>query len=133
MACFFLSLPFILMEGITCPPPPPPLTDFPAVIMAYDPALGGINCDGDCTTIATGPLELEMYGVVAACHPDLLYERILIPTIGEFHCLDTGGAIGVDYNEHFDRDVIYFDILMDLEGERPPWAGMLISNWEVIT
>lgn len=132
MPCFF-SIAFMLMEGIVCPPTPPPLTDFPAVIMAYDPALGGINCDGDCTTIATGPLEPEMYGVVAACHPDLLYERIRIPTIGTFQCLDTGGSIGVSYNEHFDRDVIYFDILYDLEEERPPWAGMLISNWEVIT
>lgn len=131
MACF-LSLTFMLMEGVVCPPPPPPLTSFPAVVMVYDPALGGINCDSDCTTIATGPLLPEMYGTVAACHPDLLYKRILIPTIGEFDCLDTGGSIRVNYNEHFERDAIYFDILYDLVTEIPPWAGMLINNWEVI-
>lgn len=130
MACFPIAM--MLIESIVCPPSPPPLTSFPAVIMVYDPGLGGINCDGDCTTIATGRLEPEMYGVVAACHPDLLYKHVIIPTIGTFHCLDTGGAIGVHYNKHFERDVIYFDILYDLLEDRPPWAGMLINNWEVI-
>ena len=131
MACFF-SLTFVLMEGVVCPPAPPPLTDFPAVIMAHDPGLGGINCDGDCTTIATGLLEPEMYGTVAACHPDLLYKRVNIPTIGVFDCLDTGGAIGVDYNKHFERDVIYFDVLYDLEKDTPSWAGMLITKWKIV-
>lgn len=130
MICF--SLAFMLLEGIVCPTPiPPKLTDFPAVVMVYDPSLGGRNCGLDCTTIATGPLEPEMYGTIAACHPDLLYKTVTIPTIGTFKCLDTGGAIGVGHNTHFDREVIYFDILYDMIDGGPSWAGILINDWEV--
>ena len=130
MACFPIA--FMLLESVICPTKPPSLTSYPAVVMAYDPGLGGINCDGDCTTIATGLLEPEMYGTIAACHPSLLYKRVHIPTIGVFDCLDTGGAIGVDWNKHFERDVIYFDILYDLGKDRPEWAGTLITEWEIL-
>ena len=135
MFCF--SLLFILIELMTGSPElpptaPPKLTDYPAVIMAYDPALGGTNCDGDCSTIATGPLTQDMYGTVAACHQDLLGRSITLPSIGTFDCLDTGGAIRVAYNEYFEREVLYFDVMYDLvNNDRPRWAGMLLEDWEL--
>jgi len=133
MLCF--SLMFMLMESVICPIEPPPilqLTDYPAVVMAYDPGLGGVNCDGDCSTIATGPLTQDMYGTVAACHQDLLGQTVNLPGIGSFECLDTGTAVRVHWNEHFQQMVLYFDVMKDLRNEdRPQWAGTLVTDWSL--
>jgi hypothetical protein len=98
----------------------------------YDPALGGINCDDDCTTIATGKLEPEMYEVVAACHPLLLTARVNVPGVGTFHCLDTGTAIIVRWNSYYQRRVLWFDVLYNLVDQPPPdWAYWAIEDWTI--
>lgn len=137
MMCFPLAM--MLMESIVCPgkyePEPRPISlyDLPAIVVVYDPALGGINCDSDCTTIATGKLLPEMYGVIAACHPDLLWRTVEIAGIGIYECLDTGGEIGVRWSDHFQRLVLYFDILYDIVNLGfPSWAGMLIEDWRIV-
>jgi len=72
-----------------------------------------------------------MYFTSGACHPDLLGATIHFPAI-EFSmdCVDTGGMIGVDYNEYYDRDVLYFDVMWD-SNNPPPWLYWLLDNWEI--
>ncbi len=58
----------------------------------YNPALGGINCDQDCSVTASGrPVE---YGITAACGPSIqMGTRVVVEGVGERVCYDRGGAI----------------------------------------
>lgn len=110
-------------------PPPPALTDYPALMVIYDPSLGGINCDNDCTTVATGPLTDEMWFTSGACHPDLLGSTIIFPAIDfRMECVDTGGMITVAYNDYYEEEVIYFDVLWGA-GNPPYWLYWLLEDW----
>ena len=107
------------------------LIDYPAVITFYDPSLGGINCDDDCTTVATGKLEPSMYGTAGACHKDLLGRTIVFHAIDlEMKCVDTGGMIDVAYSKYYSREVLYFDILWDADNP-PEWNYWLLEKWSV--
>lgn len=97
----------------------------PLKISWYDPALGGINCDHDCTTMASGVKVTEdRYGNTAACLREWLGAWVVIPGIGEFQCLDTGGAI----IEH--PTFIYIDLLLHEPLPNAPW-GTMVDDWSL--
>jgi hypothetical protein len=99
-------------------------------MVIYDPSLGGINCDGDCTTVATGPLTEDMWFTSGACHPDLLGQTVYFPAIDfEMECVDNGGLITKAYNEYYQRDVVYFDVMWDASNP-PEWLYWLL-DWEI--
>lgn len=128
LTCLELALLCLLPDYV---PPPPPLTSYPALMVIYDPALGGINCDEDCSTVATGPLTEDMYFTSGACHPDLLGLTVYFPAIDfEMKCVDTGGMITVRYSDYYEQDVLYFDAMWDYFGEWPYWNYWLL-DWEI--
>lgn len=106
-------------------------TDYPAIVTVYDPALGGINCDEDCTTIATGPFEEWMYKEYAACDASLLGQYVYFPEIGiRTRCMDTGGAVHAMWSQRDQQCVLPFDILWPLTEEPVPyWNWWFIEDW----
>ena len=97
--------------------------DKPLKISWYDPLLGGINCDHDCTTMASGVKVTEdRYGNTAACLREWMGAYVVIPGLGEFQCLDTGGAIV----EH--PTFIYIDLLLHEPLPNAPF-GTMIYEW----
>lgn len=109
-------------------PCPPPITEMPVLVTWYDPALGGINCDADCTTYADGTIVTpDDYGQVSACIPEWLGASITIDGIGTFACRDTGSAIVVNYNEYYRGWVIHVDVLH----EEPPDWNYQLRNWQL--
>ena len=86
----------LLMAAMMWPEEPaPPRPPAPGLfITVYDWALGGINCDGDCSNTAlttTGP---ELYGWVAACPSAWLghVATTVVTSWGqEFYCIDAFG------------------------------------------
>ncbi len=110
----------------------------PAILTVYDPALGGVNCDGDCTTVATGLLTDEMYGVAGACPAEFLGATVYFDDIDvSMRCVDTGGMIGVAWSERDQEFVVYFDALWHLSKESgkitgaPYWNQWLLPNWRI--
>ena len=67
----------------------------------FDPKLGGINCDHDCTTLASHVRFSDaLYDRVAACPPEFPFgTRFVIAgswrglADGEYECLDRGGMV----------------------------------------
>jgi len=95
----------------------------PLKISWYDPILGGINCDSDCSTMATGTkVTEERYGNTAACIREWTGKTVVIEGLGEFECLDRGGAI----IEH--EGYIWIDLL--LHEPLVPF-GTLEYNWQL--
>ncbi len=94
----------LIMTGVIAPEttaamfpaePPPKRWEPPGLfITVYDWGLGGVNCDGDCSTTAltqTGP---ELYGWTAACPSDWLgHITTTVVTIWgkEYWCIDAFG------------------------------------------
>ena len=112
-------------------PPPPPVTDYPAVMVIYIPERGGINCDGDCSTVAMGPLTQDMYFNAGACHPDLYGRTVYFPAINfTMRCVDNGELVTLAYNEYYDTEVVYFEVLWD-ESDPPEWLYWLLE-WEIV-
>ena len=91
---FIVAGTIMLMNGITRPLYN---TDFMVVTSYYVPSQGGINCDEDCTTMATGKITGDMYGKVGACPVEMLGYKLTI-TGRHFTCRDTGGAIKLRYD-----------------------------------
>lgn len=70
------------------------VTTVVAYLSWYDPALGGINCDADCTRLADGSPVAAWYDRAIACPPEFaLGAQIDIPGVGVRECRDRGGAI----------------------------------------
>ena len=114
------------------PPAPKTIFDFPALMVIYDPSLGGINCDNDCSTVALGPLTDDMWFKSGACHPDLLGYTVYFPAIDfTMTCVDTGSLVTIAYNQYYGRHVVYFDVMWDA-GNPPTWLYWLLKDWEVI-
>jgi hypothetical protein len=96
----------------------------PVEITWYDPALGGINCNEDCTTIGSStPLLDEHYGTVLACPIEFYGATFHIRgskgglADGEWTCLDGGSAM-----------VVYDGVLrIDLLSRRPVWRETLTA------
>ena len=102
-----------------------PTASKPLKISWYDPLLGGINCDSDCTTMASGTKVTEdRYGRSAACIAGWMGKTVVIEGLGEFTCLDRGGAI----NEH--AEFIWIDLLLHEPFPEAPF-GTLIHNWQL--
>lgn len=134
-----ICLLFIPIDEPGFPEPSVDWRTLPAVVSVYDPLLchSGdpddlINCDDDpghfATGIAVGP---EWYGRAAACDPRLLGATISFPAIDVVvECVDTGGAIGERWSPAFERDVVVFDVMVDLTNEpAPDWSYWLIDGW----
>ena len=112
------------------PPKQPYYQDLPAVVTWYDPSQGGINCNEDCTTVADGTKVTEdLYGVTAACDRRLLGRIVKIEGIGTFRCRDTGGMIEPTWSRHYQRWILYFDVMLH---ENPEWNYWLIEEWRVV-
>ena len=107
-------------------------TNYPAIVTIYDPALGGINCDEDCKTLATGPLERSMYTQYAACDVQLLGWYVSFPVLDmRVRCMDTGGAVKAFWSFRDGQCVLPFDILWPLTEEPAPyWNWWFIEEWE---
>jgi hypothetical protein len=86
--------------------------DIPIVTTWYEPKDGGINCQEPCDRFATNePVQEEDYGFAAACHPKWLGRTIVLNEIYSYECKDTGGSIGLEWNEYYGRLVFRVDIL----------------------
>lgn len=69
-------------------------------ISIYDPNLGGVNCADPCGMMASGELVADWWGRAAACPADIPFWTVIhIEEVGDFTCLDRGGAIvrGADF------------------------------------
>jgi len=116
----------------------PDFQDLPAVVTWYDPSLctrpgatadDMINCDSNPEFVADGTRVTEdLYGVTAACDQRLLGRIIKIGEL-EFRCRDTGGMIRPMWSKHYDRWVLYFDVMMH---ENPEWNYWLWEKWSVV-
>jgi len=113
----------------------------------YDPQLDNhlpdsenVNCDDDCTTVATGLLEEWMYEVAGACPMQLLGRTVHFPAINHaIKCVDTGPAIKATYSKRDKQCVVYFDTLWHLDRDEdgrvtgaPEWTWWYIGEWEVM-
>ena len=113
------------------PLPPKTVFDYPALMVFYDPSLGGINCNDDCTTVAWGPLTPDMWFTAGACHPDLFGATVHFPAIDfTMHCVDNGDDITIAYNEVYNQTVVYFDPLW-IADDPPFWLYWLLDEWTV--
>ena len=110
---------------IIWPPEPVEWYELPAILSVYDPLQcdkpgGEINCDSDPAHFATGiDVGPEWYGRAAACDPRLLGAVVTFEGIGSFMCIDTGAAIGERWSEYYQRPVMVFDLMVNLD-EPPP-------------
>ena len=123
----------LLLLPILLNPCPLPAREYPAIISMYDPALGGINCDDDCTTVAMGKFDDYMYKVAGACPKELYGATVHFSYLGmELHCVDTGPAIEPTYFPQYGMCASYFDLLWPLHDEpAPDWAMWWWNNWNV--
>lgn len=97
----------------------------PLRVSWYNPALGGVNCDHDCSRMASGVfVTADRYGRTAACVPEWTKARrvVVIPSLGRFDCLDTGGAIR-EYPGY-----IWIDLM--LSAPAVPF-GALVYDWHL--
>ena len=93
----------------------------PLKISWYDPALGGINCMDPCDQMATGVKVTEdRYGRTAACIREWTGRTVVIEGLGEFECLDRGGAI-VEHESYIWIDLLLHEPLVPF--------GTLEHNW----
>jgi hypothetical protein len=83
-------------------------------ITHYDPALGGINCDGHCEHIgAFIDFTPDLYGKLAACPLELYGSKFQVIgsrwglADGEYECRDSGGLIKILSN-----GVVRVDLLL---------------------
>jgi hypothetical protein len=116
-----------------CIPPQPPIREMDLLLTWYDPALGGISCDDDCTNLSLVPMTDFLYGRAAACPAELVgldYTAVIYhPAIGERYCLDRGTAVIVEYGLFGGRWqwVIRLDLL---ESSPHPLNWHLLSGWD---
>lgn len=104
----------------------------------YDPALGGINCDDDCTTVSMGYFHPDMYKVAGACHPALygatvrFYNPLEEEQYWEFHCVDNMGVDALVYYPWNRTCMPWFDVLWPLTEETAPYWTLWNFSWEVV-
>ena len=104
------------------------------LITWYDPKLGGINCDSDCSMLADGSATANAiyYGnapvSTAACLREWIGRTVTIDGLGTFLCRDTGGGIVTKYNEIHQRTVIHLDVMAASE---IPCNYCIYENWRL--
>jgi len=114
MTIICTTLLLALANGAECPPS---LHEMPIVTTWYDYALGGINCDSDCSMMADGSASVDAtyYGddivSTAACIQEWVGETVMIDGLGIFRCRDTGGDMIIEFNDVYREWVIHLDVL----------------------
>ena len=110
-----------------------------SLMSVYDPALGGINCDDDCSTVAMGKFHPDMYGVAGACPMSLYGATVYIEfpfapfSPGqEFHCVDTGPDVNMRYFPWSSDCGPVFDVLWPLTEEQAPYWSWWRLDWHVV-
>jgi hypothetical protein len=108
----------------------------PLLVVQYDPALDGLNCDSDCSHLALAPMHPAFYGRAAACPLELVgYDVTAVlshPAIGRRACLDTGGAIVIEYRHVIGAGwlwVVVVDLLERYENGTHPANYSLLWEW----
>ena len=131
LTCLELAL-ICLLPDLNLPPPPPiNISNYPAVMSIYDPSLGGINCDDDCSTVAIGPLLEEYWRTAGACHPDLLGATVHFPAIDfSMKCVDTGPAVTVRWSRQHHEIVLFFDVMWPIN-DLPYWLYWKLEEWHI--
>ena len=118
-------------------------SDYPLRLSYYDPSLGGINCDHDCTTMASGDKVAAWVngrnGVyAAACPREWNWRhgaRFSVSGL-QFECRDTGGWINCYTPGEYDpamksvaaQDYCWVDLM--IPSPIAPY-GTLTTNWNV--
>lgn len=94
----------------------------PIVTTWYDPALGGINCAGNCATFGSGmAIQEAHYRTSAACLTEWRGRMVVIPGFGAFVCRDSGGAVTRAWERGVGK-VIRVDVLSREPLQRGPWT-----------
>ena len=117
--------------------------DYPLRISWYDPSLGGTNCDGDCTTMASGDKVASWIGgrggVYAAACPrsDGWHHGQRFELDGViYECRDTGGWINCYqpgmYDPALRRNAEMAYCWVDLLNGSQYQYGSLASDWSLI-
>ncbi len=118
-----------------------PVGEYPLRASHYIPSLGGINCDSDCTTMASGDKVAWWIngrnGVhAAACPREWGWRHGVRFTIDGtmFECRDTGGWINCytpgEYDPALKRSADTSYCWVDLLGNWGIPYGTLINNWQ---
>jgi len=134
MTCFTLMLSLYM-----CEPPPPPLTELPALITFYDPylcppAVVCLQTNGDGYFADMTPVSPDLYNRIAACPMDLHGRHVAIPSLGySLRCADTFGTLDgepvatVDYSAQLGWH-IRIDIFTDLVNQPMPAGNYTLQN-----
>mgnify|MGYP001128084010 CR=1 FL=1 len=86
-----------LTEGSWSKPEGDPDGTIEIIWSHYWPPLGGINCSGDCETMASGEKWRQYVGAAVACPDELPLGTVLETVPGQYWvCKDRGSAIVVD-------------------------------------
>lgn len=116
------------------------VASFPLRISTYRPELGGINCDGDCSTMASGDRVASWVGgrsgvFAAACPRSGGWSHGTRFSLNgmTFECRDTGGWINCyelgAYDPALKRNATESYCWVDLMGEWGIPYGSLAHNW----
>lgn len=102
----------------------------PLEVSWYDPALSGINCNGDCTFFGNGErVTAAHYWQRAACPRHWIGATLIVESphlYGEFFCHEGGGAIDCRQSARYGRRVCRVDILADT-----PIRTGLVYRWRL--
>lgn len=106
-----LCIALVMYQDCPVAPPPPALADLPILVTWYNPALGGINCNNDCSTLADGTKWNDShYNNTAAC---IVRLRGATLHFGDYavKCRDSGGMVKISWNDYYQRWVMHVDVL----------------------
>lgn len=102
----------------------------PMVINTYDPTLGGINCDHDCTRMGVTLIEDYHWDWVAACPVEWRGYDVVVPDVGRWSCWDSGGLITLRVDPRHGLNV-FIDILSHTPGQwKVPVGGWYLVDPE---
>ena len=109
-----------------------PADHLPVRASYYNPALGGINCDEDCSTTGDGTPVAECYGWCAACPPGWYGRHLDFGRwVGQWQCRDHGGAVVPTYGRTYMPGgfVEGWWIVVDFMAHRQPAWAYLLLDW----
>lgn len=118
-----------------CIPPRPSIRELPLLVTWYNPAMGGLNCDGDCSHLSLAPMHPAFYGRAAACPAEFVgldFTAVVShPAIGERACLDRGGAVVVEYRYVPGVGWLWLAVVDLLEHGPHPTNWQLLYGWRM--
>jgi hypothetical protein len=94
----------------------------PMVINTYDPTLGGINCDQDCTRMGVTPIQDYHWDWAAACPVEWRGLEVVVPGVGRWSCWDSGGLIDLRLDPR-NGYAVFIDVLSHTPGQWKIPAG----------